>query len=147
MCADTTVQEEEEEDPSDGKLDYASDEVNATCRILLRRYCQQRSYFSYVPCKASSPLQNYEYSRFLSDIYAQLLWSIIKISPNLKSKHQIKLSFSESTADPNQVIQMIDPKQVFTCQIVTVVNEDLLSCHDVVSCEDARDKSESRMFE
>ena len=26
MCADTTVQEEEEEDPSDGKSDYASDE-------------------------------------------------------------------------------------------------------------------------
>ena len=26
MCADTTVQEEEEEDPSDGKSDYAFDE-------------------------------------------------------------------------------------------------------------------------
>jgi len=26
MCADTTVQEEVEEDPSDGKSDYASDE-------------------------------------------------------------------------------------------------------------------------
>jgi hypothetical protein len=26
MCADTTVQEEEEEDTSDGKSDYASDE-------------------------------------------------------------------------------------------------------------------------
>ncbi len=38
-------------------------------------------------------------------------------------------------------------KQVFTCEIVSVVNKDLLAFHDVVGCEDARDESESRMFE
>jgi hypothetical protein len=42
MCADTTVQEEEEEDPSDGQSDFAHDDY----ALLLSDLSTEKSYTS-----------------------------------------------------------------------------------------------------
>ena len=65
MCADTTVQEEEEEDPSDGKSDYASDEY-----ALLSDLSSRKSYtssFSPTTNTTGGAYNQYNQEELLSD--------------------------------------------------------------------------------